>query len=113
MIATPCHRRRRQYPHPLRGKTMDIRNEENASGGRYAAGVEGHEAEMTYSRTSPKLVIIDHTAVPDALRGKGVGQALALHAVEAARTGGWKIIPLCPFFKAQAQHHPEWRDVVN
>ncbi|NNH60751.1 N-acetyltransferase [Rhizobium laguerreae] len=92
---------------------MDIRNEEGASGGRYAAKVEGHEAEMTYSRTSPKLVIIDHTGVPDALRGKGVGQALALHAVEAARTGGWKIIPLCPFFKAQAQRHPEWKDVVN
>ncbi|MGR9247570.1 GNAT family N-acetyltransferase [Rhizobium leguminosarum] len=92
---------------------MDIRSEEDVSGGRYAAKVEGYEAEMTYSRTSPKLIIIDHTAVPDALRGKGVGQALALHAVEAARTGGWKIIPLCPFFKAQAQRHTEWKDVVN
>ena len=92
---------------------MDIRNEEGASGGRYAVEVEGHGAEMTYSRASPKLVIIDHTAVPDALRGKGVGQALALHAVEAARAGGWKIIPLCPFFKAQAQRHPEWHDVDN
>ncbi|WP_064684803.1 GNAT family N-acetyltransferase [Rhizobium bangladeshense] len=92
---------------------MDIRNEEGPSGGRYATEVEGHGAEMTYSRTSPTLVIIDHTAVPDALRGKGVGQALAMHAVEAARTGGWKIIPLCPFFKAQAQRHPEWHDVVN
>ncbi|EJT04581.1 GNAT family N-acetyltransferase [Rhizobium sp. CCGE 510] len=92
---------------------MDIRNEEGASGGRYAAEVEGHAAEMTYSRASPKLIIIDHTAVSDALRGKGVGQALALHAVDAARAGGWKIIPLCPFFKAQAQRHPEWQDVVN
>jgi predicted GNAT family acetyltransferase len=68
---------------------------------------------MTYSRTTPTLIIIDHTGVPDALRGKGVGQALALHAVEAARTGGWKIIPLCPFFKAQALRHEEWRDVIN
>ena len=92
---------------------MDIRNEETKSGGRYVADVEGHEAEMTYSRTSDKLIIIDHTGVPDALRGKGVGQALALHAVEAARGGGWKIIPLCPFFKAQSQRHPEWKDVVN
>ncbi|MGY5808174.1 GNAT family N-acetyltransferase [Rhizobium sp. LEGMi198b] len=92
---------------------MDIRNEDNASGGRYAATIEGHEAEMTFSRASPKLIIIDHTAVPDALRGKGVGQALALHAVDEARNGGWKIIPLCPFFKAQAQRHEEWRDVVN
>ncbi len=92
---------------------MKITNEENASGGRYVAELEGHQAEMTYSRTTPTLIIIDHTGVPDALRGKGVGQALALHAVEAARTGGWKIIPLCPFFKAQALRHDEWRDVIN
>lgn len=92
---------------------MNIKNEENASGGRYVAELDGHQAEMTYSRTSPKLIIIDHTGVPDALRGKGVGQALALHAVEEARKGGWKIFPLCPFFKAQSQRHDEWRDVVN
>ncbi|MEZ2220105.1 GNAT family N-acetyltransferase [Rhizobium sp. RCC_161_2] len=92
---------------------MDIRNENNASGGRYVATVEGHEAEMTFSRASPNLIIIDHTGVPDTLRGKGVGQALALHAVEEARDGGWKIIPLCPFFKAQSLRHAEWHDVVN
>jgi predicted GNAT family acetyltransferase len=92
---------------------MDIRNENNASGGRYVATVEGHEAEMTFSRASPTLIIVDHTGVPDALRGKGVGQALALHAVEDARRGGWKIIPLCPFFKAQSLRHKEWHDVVN
>ncbi|MCI5076774.1 GNAT family N-acetyltransferase [Oricola sp.] len=91
----------------------DIREEVTKSGGRYVATVVGHESEMTYSRVSPRLIIIDHTDVPDALRGKGVGQALALHAVEAARAGGWKIIPLCPFFKAQSLRHPEWEDVIN
>jgi uncharacterized protein len=92
---------------------LDIAVTESGSGGRYSVIVEGHEAEMTFSRASPKLIIIDHTGVPDALRGKGVGQALALHAVEEARRGGWKIIPLCPFFKAQSQRHPEWRDVLS
>jgi predicted GNAT family acetyltransferase len=92
---------------------MDIVSTETGSKGRYSATVEGHEGEMTYSRASPHLVIIDHTGVPDALRGKGVGQALAAHAVEAARQGGWKIMPLCPFFRAQAMRHPDWRDVVN
>ena len=91
---------------------MDITEESGPTGGRYVLKLDGAEAEMTYSRASPELIIIDHTGVPDSLRGKGAGQALALHAVEAARAGGWKIIPLCPFFKAQAQRHPEWRDVV-
>jgi len=92
---------------------MEIREEVTSSGGRYVALLDGHEAEMTYSRASPKLIIVDHTGVPDALRGKGVGQALALHAIEAARSGGWKIIPLCPFFKAQAQRHADWADVIS
>jgi len=95
-----------------RGTAMDITDETGPSGGRYIARLDGFEAEMTFSRASPQLIIIDHTGVPDSLRGKGVGQALALHAVEAARAGGWKIIPLCPFFKAQARRHEEWRDVV-
>lgn len=92
---------------------MEIREEKTKSGGRYVATVEGHDAEMTYSRASAHLIIIDHTDVPDALRGKGVGQALALHAVEEARKGDWKVIPLCPFFKAQLERHPEWNDIVK
>lgn len=92
---------------------MDITHETGKSGGRYVTNVEGHEAEITYSRTSPRLIIVDHTGVPDALRGRGVGQALSQYVVDDARKGGWKIIPLCPFFKAQAARHPEWRDVVQ
>lgn len=92
---------------------MDITSKETGSKGEYTASLEGHKAEMTYSRASAKLIIIDHTGVPDALRGKGVGQALAAYAIEDARKGGWKIMPLCPFFKAQTQKHPDWADVIS
>ncbi|MES5098948.1 GNAT family N-acetyltransferase [Agrobacterium sp. BA1120] len=92
---------------------MQISTSETGSKGRYAATLDGHVGEMTFSRVSPTLVIIDHTGVPDELRGKGVGQALAAHAVEEARKGGWKIMPLCPFFKAQALRHADWADVIS
>lgn len=92
---------------------MDIVHEETNAKGRYTARLDGHTGEMTYSRSSPHLIIIDHTLVPDELRGKGVGQALASHAIEEARKGGWKIIPLCPFMRAQAMRHPEWKDVIQ
>lgn len=94
-------------------ESIKIEKQETASGGRYVANVSGHEAEMTFSRASPRLIIIDHTSVPDALRGQGVGQALALHAVADAREGGWKIIPLCPFMRAQSLKHEDWADVVQ
>lgn len=92
---------------------MEIRTENHKSGGRYVAGEAPNEAEMTFSRASDHLIIIDHTDVPDRYRGQGVGAQLAAHAVEAARQGGWKIIALCPFFKAQVARHPEWSDVIS
>jgi predicted GNAT family acetyltransferase len=94
------------------GGVMKITEETAESGGRYIAELDGHIAEMTFSRKSPGLIAVNHTGVPEALRGKGVGQALALHAVEAARAGGWKIVPLCSFMRAQAERHPDWQDVI-
>ena len=92
---------------------MQITSEEAGSGGRYVGRVEGitQPAIMTFSRASETLIIIDHTEVPADMRGTGAGQALAEHAVAEARKGGWKIIPLCPFMKAQMDRHPDWNDV--
>jgi uncharacterized protein len=91
----------------------DIRTEDSPKGGRYTFGEAGQQAIMTFSRASWKLIIIDHTEVPDIYRGQGIGAKLSLHAIEEARKGGWKIIPLCPFFKAQVERHPEWNDVIS
>nr|WP_234836770.1 GNAT family N-acetyltransferase [Sinorhizobium meliloti] len=68
---------------------------------------------MTYSRAGAQLVIIDHTEVPAALRGRKVGERLVRQAVEDARRDGILIIPLCPFAKAQIERHPEWQDVLR
>jgi predicted GNAT family acetyltransferase len=92
---------------------MEIRGEDSPKGGRYVTGDPGQEAQMTFSRASPRLIIIDHTEVPDIYRGQGIGAKLAVHAVEEARKGGWKIIPLCPFFKAQVERHADWQDVIS
>jgi predicted GNAT family acetyltransferase len=51
--------------------------------------------------------------VPDALRGRGVGQALVERAVLDARREGFRIIPLCPFAKSQFDRNPAWRDVIH
>jgi len=92
----------------------DITLETAGSKGRYVLkGEGGAEAEMTYSRASDALIIVDHTGVPDEMRGTGAGLALVTRAVEDAREGGWKILPLCPFAASQFKRHPEWADVLN
>ena len=95
---------------------FEIKREDGETGGRCAAVPDmsgnGHEAEMTYSKAGTERIIIDHTGVPKALGGMGVGVALVKRAVEDARRDGIKIIPLCPFAKAQIQKHAEWQDVL-
>ena len=90
-----------------------IERDDGPTGGTYRARVDGHLAEMTFSRTSEHLIIIDHTEVPAALRGRGVGQALVARAVADAREGSFKIFPLCPFAAAQFRRHSEYRDVLS
>ena len=96
-------------------ENVRIEHEKTGSKGRYLAHVSGFEqvAELTYSRASATLVIVDHTGVPDSLRGRGLGAKLAERVVSDARQQGFRIIPLCPFFKAQAARHPDWADVVQ
>ncbi len=91
-----------------------IELEEGDSKGRYVLrGANGALAEMTFSKAGPHIVIIDHTEVPDAFRGQGVGVRLVGRAVADARAAGKTIIPLCPFANAQFKKHPEWADVLN
>ncbi len=87
--------------------------EEAASKGRYVLREDGHEAELTYSRLSPTKVIADHTAVPDALSGRGIGDRLVTHLVAEARDKGFRIVPLCPFVNAWRRKHPEAADAFD
>lgn len=87
--------------------------EETASKGRYVYRDGGTEAEMTFSKAGESLIIIDHTAVPDAFRGLGVGQALVARGVADARAAGKKILPLCPFALSQFRRHRDWADVLQ
>jgi predicted GNAT family acetyltransferase len=91
----------------------EIRREVTGSKGRYVYAADGAEAQLTYSITTPTLVIADHTEVPDAFRGQGVGLKLAERMIADARAEGFRIIPLCPFVKAQYRRHPEWSDVMQ
>lgn len=83
------------------------------SKGRYAATAAGHtdEAELTTSKVSDTLIIADHTAVPDSMRGMGVGAELATRLIADARAKGQRIVPLCPFVRAYAKKHS--KDVAD
>lgn len=91
-----------------------IRFEDRGNKGRYfIEAPDGEVAEMTFTKVGERQLIIDHTGVPDAFRGQGVGLRLVARAVEDARAAGKTVIPLCPFAAAQFRRHPEWQDVLK
>lgn len=91
----------------------DITLEETDSKGRYVYAATEGTAEMTFSKAGAKLIIIDHTGVPPAFRGQGIGETLVGRAVTDARAAGKTIMPLCSFAAAQFRKHPDWADVLN
>jgi predicted GNAT family acetyltransferase len=93
---------------------MNIERIENNSKGAFIIKLNNARlAEMTYSKAGDKLIIIDHTEVSDALRGKGAGKQLVTAAVEYARKNQLKILPLCPFAKSVFDKTPQFEDVLS
>ena len=87
---------------------------ETETKGRYELSVPGvsEPAEMTFSKASDTMIIVDHTYVPDALRGQGIADQLAQRVIADARAKGIKIMPLCPFLNGyMARHREELTDV--
>lgn len=89
-----------------------VQHEEKQNRGRFFISGEKLLAEMTYSRSSEQLVIVDHTFVDPSQRGQGLGQILMVQLIAWARASHTRIMPLCPFAKAQFDKHPEYGDVL-
>lgn len=93
--------------------THPIAHEEAGAKGAFFLQANGQRlAEMTYSRTNPTMVIVDHTEVDESLRGQGAGRQLLDALVTWARSTHTKVLPLCPYAKAQFDKDPAIRDVL-
>ncbi|HEY3429244.1 MAG TPA: GNAT family N-acetyltransferase [Cyclobacteriaceae bacterium] len=93
---------------------MQIQLDQSASKGMFFVEENGEKlARMTFSKAGDNLIIIDHTEVSDALRGKNIGRQLVAAAVDHARKKNLKIIQLCPFTKSVIDKTPAYQDVLN
>jgi|SRR5690606_34786892 len=88
----------------------DIHN--NAGTHRYELGVDGETAVVIYNLSGQNLMITE-TLVPPALEGQGIASRMARHVVEDARARDLVILPVCPFFSAWLQKHPEHAGIVH
>jgi predicted GNAT family acetyltransferase len=93
--------------------TYPIQHQESASRGAFVIQRDGRRiAEMTYTRTNPSLVVVDHTFVDPSLRGQGVARQLQDAMVAWARESATKVIPVCSYVKVQFDRDASIRDVL-
>ena len=61
----------------------------------------------------PGRIFFVHTEIDPAFEGRGLGGQLASAALDAARTTGERIVPLCSFVAKFVERHPEYADIVD
>jgi uncharacterized protein len=91
---------------------IDSSIRDNTEAHRYEMPVDEELAVVIYNLSGQNLMITE-TLVPEALEGQGIASRLARHVLDDARTRGLLILPVCPFFSAYLQKHPEHADVVH
>lgn len=92
---------------------MKIQNSETDDSGKFYIEENGQRiALMTYQKTGADKIVIDHTEVDDALKGKGIGKDLVAEGVKFARENNLKIVPQCPFAAAEFGKNADYADVL-
>lgn len=83
----------------------------NAAASRFEAQVDGLQCVADYELRRG-VMVMHHTYVPAALRGRGLAAVLVSEAFAYARSQGLKIRPQCSYVASYARRHPETRDLI-
>jgi predicted GNAT family acetyltransferase len=90
-----------------------VRVTDNQAQSRYEAFVGDALVGFVDYQAGRGRVAFTHTEVEPALRGRGVGSALARRALDDARDNGRRVRPICPFITKFVKRHAEYDDVVT
>jgi predicted GNAT family acetyltransferase len=87
------------------------RNEEES---RWEARIDGALAGFAAYRVVDDDIVFTHTEVDPAFEGRGVGGALARHALdEVAEDASLRVVARCPFIRAWIARHPDYAALVR
>ncbi|MXV37099.1 GNAT family N-acetyltransferase [Flavobacteriaceae bacterium Ap0902] len=68
---------------------------------------------LKYSIYRQKNLAITHTKVPESMKGKGIGSALAKHAFDYAKEHNKMVMVYCPFVSKFLKKNPQFRNQLN
>lgn len=81
------------------GDPTRLQVRDNREAHQFELEVDGHVAFLRYHRT-PTTLTLWHTEVPEPLRGRKLGDALAKAGIDAGRAEGLGLVVTCPFVRA-------------
>lgn len=79
---------------------------DNRAESRYELTVHGMTSTLAYERGADTMTL-QHTEVPKALRGRGIGEALVIGALALARAEHRRLVVVCPFVRDYLRRHPQ------
>ena len=92
---------------------LTIKHRENERTGLFEAWIdEVQVGELTYQRTTPERMIIDHTRVFEGFEGQGIARQLVMAAVDFARQHGRTIVPVCSYARKVLMRTDEYIDIL-
>lgn len=83
----------------------------DAAAHRFEVDTDAGIGVLTYAERGPALELL-HTEVPEAAEGQGYAAALAVAALDYARSEGKQVIPSCSFVAGYIERHPAYADLV-
>lgn len=83
-----------------------------SNGDGFYAYCHGHPVgKITFVRTGPNIMIIDHTEIDNNYRNSDVGLNLVRMVCEMAREQHRHVLPICPIAQNMFRRYPEFDDV--
>ena len=90
-----------------------IEHQDDAKGGAFFIEGDGTQlAKMTYERTGPSSIVVNHTEVDSSLQGQGVGHKLIGEMAKWARETGTKVSATCTYAAAQLAKDASMKDIL-
>jgi predicted GNAT family acetyltransferase len=91
----------------------DYEVRDNAGNHRFELLVDGEVAGLAmYRRRGEDIVVVTHSEVQPAFRGRGLGSELAQRTLDLIRSRGQKVVTVCPFFARYVGENREYDDIV-
>ena len=92
---------------------LTIKHTESERSGIFEAWLNDVQVgELTYQRTTPERMIIDHTRVFEGFEGQGIARQLVMATVDFARQNGRTIVPVCSYVRNVLTRTSDYKDIL-